>query len=109
MSPFELVWLTTRILGYKEESNEEMQVEIEDLWDQIREDAIKREERVKRATRHYYNAKVIPKKFRKKRETRPKWKGPYVIKEEVRLGTVCISQGEWEEDESFLALIYVSI
>lgn len=64
VAPTELVWPTTRIKGYKEERNEEMQVGEGNILEKIREEAILREEKVKRMMSRYYNAKTIPKVLR---------------------------------------------
>lgn len=61
VAPSELVWLTTRIQGFKPENNEEMQVKQDDYREQMRENVINKEERIKRAMRHYYNTRAIPK------------------------------------------------
>lgn len=40
LDPSELVWPTTRILGYDDKHNEEMMIEEEDYHDQVHEEAI---------------------------------------------------------------------
>lgn len=98
-----LVWPTARVLGYNEQHNEEVMIEDEDLWEQIRGEAALSEEKFKRSMERYYNSKVIPKKLvegdlvlcnaqttgtdREKGKLAPKWEGTYIIKEVLHPGT----------------------
>lgn len=63
VAPSELVWPTTRVTGYQEDENEKLFLSNEEVQDEQREKAQRRELKFKRAMTCYYNKKVIPRSF----------------------------------------------
>lgn len=97
-------------MGYDEEQNKDMQLVEENCHEKIKE-TTQREDKFKRAVARYCNAKVIlcqiPRDLvlrntqilgtgKEKGKLAPKWKDPYIIKEEIRPGSYILVK----EDET---------
>jgi len=107
VSPAELVWPTPRIIKFSPSANEEALLAEQDAREELREQALIREMKYKRAMARYHDAWVSLKQLRPgdlvlrnakitgvnqtKGKLSPKWEGPYVVQSEVRPGTYTLA------------------